>query len=430
MPVLRIVTVLLALGAGAGTAFTNQAAWAQGTLLGSPLPSRAALGRFKLTRAWWGNATLNPSRDKVLFLTLDDDKLYVQASSGIVTAFDSETGRRLWASQLGRQDEYTFPATVNSDVLLIVSGMSLYALNKRTGATAWTLRLPRQASTSPVADDENIYIGSLDGSMSAFDLRKIRQLYNEDLLPQWSYETIRWRYNTGKEIRVPAVSTGRDVNFASMNGSLYSVSFDRRDLKFQFETDAPISAPIARYKDSLLVASEDFRIYSIDSNTGAIHWNFVAGLKILKAPQVVEDDLYLMTERGGMFRLSAKNGQQYWHNPQAQSFIAASPTVVYASDRQQNLVMVSHSDGSILGALPLPQFTIRLANDRTDRLYMATSTGFILALHEQGLEEPRIYKFPERQPIMPEFASDDEEAATTTTPPESTEPGEPKEEPE
>src|SRR5437764_15355661 len=128
MSVLKVVTALLALelvagiGTGAGP-FTTQVAWAQGSSLGSPLPSRAALSRYKLKRAWWGNATLNPSRDKVLFLTVDDENLYVQASSGIVTAFDNETGRRLWASQLGRQDDYAFPAAVNSDVLLVVSGM-------------------------------------------------------------------------------------------------------------------------------------------------------------------------------------------------------------------------------------------------------------------------------------------------------------------
>jgi hypothetical protein len=51
-----------------------------------------------------------------------------------------------------------------------------------------------------------------------------------------------------------------------------------------------------------------------------------------------------------------------------------------------------------------------LANDRNDRIYLATPQGLIIALHERGREFPAYYKYPERQPILPEFAPEDEAA--------------------
>ena len=72
-----------------------------------------------------------------------------------------------------------------------------------------------------------------------------------------------------------------------------------------------------------------------------------------------------------------------------------------------NLVRVSRQTGEIQGALALNRFTVRVANDLTDRLYMATPTGMIIALREPGRELPLYFKYPERLPIMPEFAPEE-----------------------
>ena len=186
------------------------------------LPTQQQLSPFGLERAWWGQATLNASRDKVRHVTIDEDIVYVQASSGIATAFNSETGERLWATLLGRFDQPSFPAVSNEDLALMVVGSTMYGIDKRTGKTVWTLVLPGQPSTGPSVDDNQVYIGTLDGSVYAFSLKKIRQLYREQRLPQWSQEALVWRYKAGKEVTSPPIVTGRVVNFASRDGSLYA----------------------------------------------------------------------------------------------------------------------------------------------------------------------------------------------------------------
>ena len=384
---------------------------AQRGLVGTnPLPPQHQLNRFNLTRTWWGNATMDPTRDKLVSLSLDDEILIAQATNGVVTAFDNSTGKKLWATKIGRTDEISFPATFNEDLVLVVSGMTLFAIEKWTGQIRWEIRLPRFPSSSPAADATSVYIGFLDGSLVSFDLSKVDKYYKDHLLPTWSYATIRWRYQTNKAITVTPLPGDRLVYFTSRNGSMYAVSAQRRELVFQFETDAPLTAPLVRYKDSLLLSTEDFRIYSLNLENGGVRWQFVTGLKISKSPQVIEEDLYLLPERGGLYKLSARNGTQQWWRPGIDGFVSASPSVLYVSDRLHNLIMLARGDGAMLGALPLQQFTIRYANDQTDRLYMATSEGLIIALREREREEPIFYKYPERQPILPEFESDEEPA--------------------
>ena len=87
----------------------SNAAQAQKTGFTPRIPSQRLLGRYGLERAWWGQATLNPTRDKVRHMTVDEENVYVQATSGVVTAFNNETGKRLWAVQLGRRDLASYP---------------------------------------------------------------------------------------------------------------------------------------------------------------------------------------------------------------------------------------------------------------------------------------------------------------------------------
>ncbi|MFN0054652.1 MAG: PQQ-binding-like beta-propeller repeat protein, partial [Planctomycetales bacterium] len=291
---------------------------------GSKLPSESSLNRFGLTRRWWGHATVNFNRDKLVFLTVDEEYLFLQSSAGVVTAFDCETGRQLWARTLGSRDRPTFRASLNDELLFVVNGMKLYAARKKTGDIVWELNLPAQASSSPVADDERVFVGFLDGSMYAFDLEKIQDRYSAGLLPQYSAETVLWRYRTNRPITIPAVPGGKLVAFASQNGSLYSLAADTHRMVFQFETDAKLSAPMVRYENNLLLASEDSNFYSLNLLNGKPAWQFTTGVVIRKAPVLIEDEVYLIPERHNLYKLSAEKGVAEWKQPEIDTFLSAS----------------------------------------------------------------------------------------------------------
>ena len=380
---------------------------AQGSRHASALPSRQMLDRYGLERAWWSQAMIDPQRDRVRYITVDEELVYVQTRTGMVSAFENETGKLIWSALLGRPDDPSFPIASNETVAMVVTGLDIFAVEKFTGKVLWELRAPSSPSTSPAVDEDRVYLGFLDGSVYAMDLKKVRELYAERRLPAWSFQTVAWRYSTGKEVTTPPITNGYVVNFASRDGSLYTVSASKRELLFQFETDAPVSAPIASSNRFLFMASEDFNFYCLDRVSGKISWEFVSGLPVRLQPRIISEHVFLMPVRGGIHCLSVKSGQQLWWRPEVSEFLAATPQMIYSSDRFGNVVMLSREDGSVQGTLPLQKFQIRLANDRTDRLYMATQDGLIICIHEKTREFPIFHLHPERRPIVPEFAPEE-----------------------
>ncbi len=373
---------------------------------GSPLLSEALLNRHGLTRTWWSHATINTSRDKLAFMVVDETHLFLQSNSGVVSAFDTDTGKYLWTKQVGGADRSILAASSNDELLFVCNGLQLFALNKNTGITAWTLGMPGMPAASPAADDRRVYVGFMDGSLYAFDLKKIQTLYSEGKLPQFAESTVLWRYRTSKSVSIPAIPGDNLVAFASRNGSLYSVTKEERKLAFQFETDAALTAPLVRYHNKLLLASEDFNFYSVDMLNGKPGWQFTAGVVIRKAPVLIGDEVYLFPEYGNMYKLSAVTGAPLWTVPRMADFLSASTNRVYVTDRHNNFTILSRETGEQLGAFPLDRYKHHLPNDRSDRIYLATEAGLVVCLREQKREFPRFHKYPERQPILPEFAAE------------------------
>ena len=406
---MRVIKMLLAIVL-AGWLGASEAA-AQSNPLAPLLPTNAALSRLKLTRMWWGSATMDAGRDKLLYLTLDDNLLFAHASSGVLSCFDSETGRKLWASSLGGQDEPAFAPIANDKLVIIVSGSNLFALNKMTGDMVWEFPLPVSPSTAPIIDDKQVYLGTSDGSLMAFDLDELSKRFNKRLSVESAGMAIRWKYKITAYIYSQPVSSGDLISFAGTNRTTYTVSRGR-DLRYTFDTPVPVSAGLAVNRGILYVCTGDARIFALDVITGALRWQTVVGAPIYETPRLIQDELYVSPEGVGMFRFKARDGIEVWTQParNVEKFVGATPDAIFGSDWAMNLIRLSRQTGEIQGVLALNRFTLRVPNDMTDRLYMATPTGMIIALREPGRELPLFFKFPERLPIMPEFAPEEAEA--------------------
>jgi len=267
--------------------------------------------------------------------------------------------------------------------------------------------LPSQPSSSAIADDKQIYFGCLDGSIYAYDLLKTEQLHQEGKLPAFADVALLWRYRTSRPIPDRPVLQGTQVVFSSLNGSVYAVSALDRKLAFQFETDAALSAPMARYKDLLILASEDFNVYAIDLSSGRLRWQFTTGLTIKQPPVVVGDEVYVLPERGSMYKANARTGERQWTRAGVKSFLSASPKRLYVVDTRNNLLVLNRETGDPLGTLPLNAFTQRFTNMVSDRIYLGTESGFICSLREQSREFPTLHQRPQMQPLSPAISTDE-----------------------
>jgi outer membrane protein assembly factor BamB len=383
------------------------ATFAQTVAVAQELPTSRMLARFGMERAWWSQATMNIRRDHANHVTLDEDMLFVQSTGGMITAFDAETGQKKWARQLGVQDAPNYAAASNNKLVLVIAGMTLFCINKADGEELWTLSLPNQPSTSPVMDRKQVYYGTLDGSVFAFDLKMIRKLHDEGKLPQYTSTALAWRYKTAKEVTSKPLVSELLVHFGSRDNSLYTVTALERKLQWQFETLKPISAPLGWHGGYIFLASEDFNVFCIDQTTGSIRWQFIAGLPIRRQPRIVGNDVFIFPDRGGMHCVSKITGRRRYWRKNIRDFIAATEHLLFVSDFVGNVVVVARKDGAILGSLPLRGFKLRYGNELTDRVYLVNRSGLTVCLRERGKEFPTYHLYPERQPILPDLAPDD-----------------------
>jgi outer membrane protein assembly factor BamB len=393
------------------------------------IPEQEELARYGLVRAWWNRAVFNPARNTIRSFTSDEQAVFVQSTGGMITAFDAETGRRMWSKLIGAPEQVSYPLITNDSMAFLASGMNLYAIDKASGDLIWQVKLPHHPSAAPEVDDEQIYIGTTDGSVYAFRLARIKELYDRRLLPQYSDLTRAWRYQAPSEIVSPPVSNGEAVVFASYSGLLFSVFAQDRGLNYQFETEgrAPIRVPLGRNENTVFVASDDARVFALDMVSGNRRWSFTAGQPVRHQPRVVGSSVFVLPSGRGMFSLRTTTGFQQWRQREAVQFLAATPERVFASDPVGNVLLLDREDGAITGSLPYRHLSVRIENERTDRLYLANESGLVVCIREAGREEPLWHKFPERQPIRAEVAPDEPaaeggDAAVPDAAPEGAEP--------
>lgn len=384
----------------------------------SDLPREADLARNGLKMAWWGRAAIDPGREKVDFVTNDEEMVFIRSTTGIITAFDAESGRRVWSTLVGRPNQQSFAPVSNSNQMLISVGLSLFSLDKRNGSLIWELTLPKSPSASPAVDDDQVYIGMVDGSVYGFDLKITQKLSQQRKLPEYSHLAQIWRYQAPSEIVSPPITTPRSVCFASSSGSLFSVATKEEKLIFQFETDAKIVTPLGRNEDSILLASEDSRMFCLNQDNGQYRWAFTSAHPIRQQPRFFGSRVYVTPETVGTYALNADTGSEIWASPQEQArkVLMVGQSRIYAFNVQKEIVILEASDGKVVGKIPDRQFVDSPTNDRTDRMFLVTSKGVIVCVKEKDSAIPAFHLHPERRPILPEFTPEEGAEAPAVDP--------------
>ena len=180
-------------------------------------------------------------------------------------------------------------------------------------------------------------------------------------------------------------------------GRIDRTNEDRFWVKYRLQTDQEISArPAYRPADvnnpadfgMIFAASRDGFAYAIDERNGQPVWRFSTGEPLVQPAVVVEDNVFVATQPGGMYCLDTATGREKWWTPQIEQFISASKERVYVVDKVGRPLVLNIKTVARLDTIPLPPLPIKLINDRTDRLYLATRTGLIQCLHELELSQP------------------------------------------
>ncbi len=294
-----------------------------------------------LKQIWETQAILDASRDKVKIFSNDEDVVFVQSSSGTVTAISAESGREFWSVQSGSADEVDLPVASDSRTVVIVAGPSIYGYEKFTGRKLFGYRLPDQPTAGPVLVNDSVLVPVGNGSLCSYRLKDLSYIGRLNALPAGVAKALDWRYTSGESIQFAPVAGRERVAFATELGNIHAISLGESDkgrAKFQFlmqnRATAPLTLVTRDDKEFLLSVSADNRLYCIELQTnGMMDWTVPLNRAVTQPVSAIGEDVFVLTENEELAKFNLVTGL---------------PTAVSAGVA----AMISQSDDSVTERLP------------------------------------------------------------------------------
>jgi len=394
---------LVALGLMPATALAQH-----GQMLGSD-----RLVRFGLTTDWATHVHLDRTRDRVTSITQHHGMLFAQSERGTLHAIDAETGQTAWHTRVGNRDYPSLAATSDGKHVAVVNGGHLYVLDMATGEPLWEAEVPGAPAAPPAMGHERIYIPLVDGTLITYAKSNETTTSGK---PIWEYA---WRYaGAGSPDATPLV-TNTSVLWTTTRGMVFGSRAKELDILFRFETGGPVLSTPAYLPPLAFVASMDRYVYAIDELSALVKWRFSAGAPIGQSPIVIDDEVYAITDAGGMYALDSELGTQKWWAEDVTRFVSASGSRVYAADAFGRLLVLNAETGNRLAALNTQLLPQKVTNIETDRIYLGTETGVLQCVRETALVEP----IRHRQPLVENAPSAEGAAPPATAAPVADDPG-------
>ena len=283
----------------------------------------------------------NPFRNTSVFVTSYNGSLY---------ALDAETGLEQWNTILGTP-MYANPS-VNGETVYGVGksytrNVTLYALNRKTGAVKWTAKnelpvnLLEPFFTTPTITGQTAIVingresdGHGDALVVALDAGTGQKRWahpaalSSDFtvsdgvvyLANSSIQAISvqtgsvlWTFTppaTGFVNERPAIADGI-IYAVSRNGRLYAIDSNVQQTKWLFRTnDSPVGPAIVS-SGLVYISSSGGTLYALDALTGVQKWSFKTTF-LRRGPVEASGIVYISCASGDVCAIDAKTGVQRW----------------------------------------------------------------------------------------------------------------------
>lgn len=387
------------------------------------------LAPLGLEFSWTAQSVLNRQRDVIRHVVNDENNVYVQSSAGVITALDANTGRRLWAKQLGRNDEFSFQVVSNADLLIVITGPVVRAVDKFTGEVLFEYRLKRSAAAAPLVSEDKFYVPEVNGSLYAYSIDVLEYLERYDTLPPRVAQKYDWRFISNDRTQYSAVMANDHICFASDSRNLHSVSPDGKT-QFQIFLNARPSAPLAIDESPaiphVIVATESDEVFSFELDKGRRGWSFPVERAVKQKPFVHDGRIYVVMEQTGVTAISSETGRHVqvpdsargadgdattrWFVPGILSIAAVTEDHIYGIDRDRRLIAIRQDNAACTASALVASYAVPHTNSVTDRLFLVSSYGEVVCLKPQGSEFATYLRRPDRQPIDVDVLESDEPA--------------------
>jgi len=213
------------------------------------------------------------------------------------------------------------------------------------GNLCFTYAFETAIDATPIIEDSVLYIGRIDGTVSALSLA--------------TKDTI-WNYETWGQISAPPNIVNFEGRKAIVIGSYdyYLYCLDSRDGKEinRFESGNYINGAVAQWKDYVIFGGCDAWIRMVDCRTGIQTDSLEAEAYIPSSPAVSGDYCYIADYIGNVYEIYLKNGKfertgkVIESQSESSAFVsvpAVSAQTLYIVSDDRTLYAISRSDGVV-----------------------------------------------------------------------------------
>lgn len=325
-----------------------------------------------------------------------DGKIFTIDSENLVSAFNAETGKRLWELELTPEDEddghISGGLAFENGRLFVATGFALlFGIDANTGQTIWVSKTDAPMRAAPTARGNRVFAITLNNELVAYDGRNGEKL--------WDYKGISETASilggaspaVDSGVVVAAFSSGDVVALKVENGN--QVWAD--NLTGSRRTDAVSALTAIRGRPIIdrgrvYAISNSGTFVSIDLTTGQRYWS--QELSSQETPWIAGDYLFIVTPDAELVCVNRNDGRIHWvtilpryEDPEERKGNLTWSTPILVSDRlivagsNEQAYSFNPYTGEILGLVEMPDRIIvpPLAANRT--LYFLSDDADLVA---------------------------------------------------
>ncbi|WP_067585575.1 outer membrane protein assembly factor BamB [Endozoicomonas ascidiicola] len=347
--------------------------------------------RVELTEVWSRGAGKGVgNRFENLKPAVDGDRVFAAGSKGSVYAFERDTGKQLWKTELDDIHVGGGVSAYYGKVLLGTLDGEVIALDQENGAELWRSRVSSEILSAPVTDGIYVAVQSIDDRLTVLDADTGKYLWRQEALQpaltlRGSSEPVMFR-----EAVFAGFASGEAKAFRLENGApLWSsrVSVPRGSTELERMVDIK-GAPLI-LDNVIFFDSYQGNVAAMDLYSGRVRWS-----KELSSYKGMADGygaVYLTSEESYLSSIDQKSGAVNWRQEDFEyrrlSAPAAFGSYVVVGDSEGYLHLMSQLDGSQAGRFKIGSSAIKaqpLVDN--DLMFVLTAEGELMALKEKSLD--------------------------------------------
>ncbi|MEX2122354.1 MAG: outer membrane protein assembly factor BamB [Woeseia sp.] len=242
----------------------------------------------------------------------DGERIYAGSRDGNVIAFDPETGKRLWRTEL----EVLLaagPGAAENRVVVASSDGHLICLRADDGRENWRVDMAGESLAKPLIRDDSVVAYTIDGRLRVFSLFDGGERWTlEQTLPPLTLRGAAPPIIVGTMV-IAGFDNGRLIASGLTDGTTrWEVMLSPPTGRSDLERLADIDGTLAAVGQDVYATAYQGRLAALAAESGQILWTREISTHVGLTADI--ENLYIVSETGELIALGRRDGSELWRH--------------------------------------------------------------------------------------------------------------------